>query len=123
IVEYVDPVTGLSVLPTMSFRVQLFKPGFAPRWQRRTSSTLFCVFAGSGRSEIEGEMIEWTTNDVFVVPSWHWYRNVNATDEDLIVLSVSDSPALERLGFYRAQGRDDGDRVYDIVSDYREMSR
>ena len=28
IVEYVDPVTGNAVLPTLSFRVQLLKPDF-----------------------------------------------------------------------------------------------
>ena len=40
-----------------------------------------------------------------VTASWHWYRNVNTVNEDLILFSVSDSPALEKLGFFRSQGR------------------
>lgn len=123
VVEYVDPVTGRSVLPTLSFRAQLFRPNDVPEWQRRTASTLFCVVEGYGRTELEGETLEWRRNDVFCVPSWHWYRNINlSADSDLILYSVSDSPALEKLGFFRSQGRDNHGRPVDLVSDYRGLA-
>jgi gentisate 1,2-dioxygenase len=122
VVEYVDPVSGRAVLPTLSFRVQLLKSGFVPQWQRKTASTLFCVVQGQGRADVEDESFEWKENDVFVVPSWHWYRNVNTTNDDLILFSVSDSPALEKLGFFRSQGRSKTDEIIDLVTDYRGVT-
>ena len=118
VVEYINPVTGHSVLPTLSFRAQLFRPGQVPQWQRRTASTLFCVVEGRGRTELDDGTIGWERNDIFCVPSWHWYRNVNMSpDSDPILYSVSDSPALEKLGFYRGQGRDEKNRIVDLTSD------
>jgi gentisate 1,2-dioxygenase len=115
VVEYVDPVTGSSVLPTLSFRAQLFRPQIVPQWQRRTASVLFCVVAGRGRTELEGRTIEWKENDIFVVPSWHWYRNINAeSDSDLLLYSVSDAPALEKLGYLRAQRKDEQGLILDL---------
>lgn len=122
VVEYVDPVNGCSVLPTLSFRVQLLRPDFAPQMQRRTASTLFCVVQGRGRTEMDGGEFSWKENDVFVVPSWHWYRNISeSSTDDLVLFSVSDSPALEKLGFFRSQARTDTGDVIDLVSDYRGM--
>ena len=61
-------------------------------------------------------------NDVFVVPSWHWYRNINeSADGDLILFSVSDSPALEKLGFFRSQAKLEVGQIVDLVSDFRGM--
>lgn len=112
VVEYVDPISGSSVLPTLSFRAQLLKPGFVPQWQRKTASTLFCVVEGHGRTEFKDTVLEWGKNDVFVVPSWHWYRNINLDGKsELILYSVSDQPALEKLGFYRMQSEDSAGRV------------
>jgi gentisate 1,2-dioxygenase len=123
IVEYINPVNGRSVLPTLSFRAQLFGPGGQPQWQRRTASTLFCVVEGHGRTELEDTTLEWKRNDIFCVPSWQWYRNVNLSpDSDLILYSVSDSPALEKLGFYRSQGRDECGRTFDIASSAQDIA-
>jgi gentisate 1,2-dioxygenase len=122
IVEYVDPVNGRAVLPTLSFRVQLLKSDFEPQWQRKTASTLFCVVQGEGRAEVDGDNFEWKENDVFVVPSWHWYRNINTGNDDLILFSVSDSPALEKLGFFRSQGKSKAGEIVDLVADYRGIT-
>lgn len=106
VVEYTDPVHGGAVLPTLSFRAQMYVPGQVAEWQRRTASTLFCVVQGHGRTELEDTSIEWKENDIFIVPSWHWYRHINGSaDQDLILYSVSDMPALQKLGFYREQAR------------------
>ena len=122
IVEYVDPVTGNAVLPTLSFSVQLLKSDFKPQWQRKTASTLFCVVQGKGRTEVDSDSFEWKENDVFVVPSWHWYRNTNTASDDLILFSVSDSPALEKLGFFRSQGKSQAGEIVDLVTDYRGVA-
>ena len=118
VVEYVDPTTGSSALPTLSLRVQLLRASSMPEWQRNTSNTMFCVFQGQGRTEFEGTSLEWEQNDVFVAPSGYWYRNINVTNDDLILYSVSDSPALEKLGFLRSQGRNKGGEIAELTPNY-----
>lgn len=111
ILEYVDPTSGRSVVPTLSFRSQLLRPGETTLAQRRTASTVFCAFEGEGATIVEGRRFEWSKNDIFVVPGWMWFHHENG-DGDAVLYSVSDQPALEKLGVYRAQGRTrDGGQV------------
>jgi gentisate 1,2-dioxygenase len=106
-VEFTDPMTGGSVLPTMGFGVQLYKAGAQGAFQRRTSSTFFCVIEGRGRTEIEGgPALEWERNDVFVVPGWHGYRHVNTDPKgEVLLYAVSDEPVVKSLGLWRHQRR------------------
>jgi gentisate 1,2-dioxygenase len=65
------------------------------------------VLKGHGYSEIGGTRIEWSENDLFVAPGWMWHRHVNpAPGTEAILYSVSDAPALRKLGFYREQAQD-----------------
>jgi gentisate 1,2-dioxygenase len=106
IVEYVDPASGQSVVPTMSFCSQLLRPRERTWDQRKTASTVFCAFEGSGVTIVNGQRLEWSKNDIFVVPGWHWYHHENVTDSDAVLFSVSDEPAQRLLGCFVSQGRD-----------------
>jgi gentisate 1,2-dioxygenase len=109
IVEYVDPVSGGSVVPTLSFSAQLLRPGEATEQHRHTASAIYCVLEGRGYSEVGGKRLDWSENDLFVVPGWMWHRHVNrAADGDAVLYSVSDAPALRKLGFYREQAWREG---------------
>lgn len=115
-VEFVDPMTGASVLPTLSFGVHQYKAGVETQSQRRTSSTVFCVIEGRGRTEIDGASpMEWERNDLFVVPSWTWYRHVNADlKSDVLLYAVSDEPALRRLDLWRGERRTAGGAITEL---------
>ena len=110
IVEYADPATGASVMPTMSFRSQMLRPGEETQTHRHMSSTLYCVLEGSGHTEVDGERIEWGRNDVFAVPGWRWHAHANASKTgDAVLYSVTDEPVYRKLGLYREERkRDDG---------------
>lgn len=102
--EYVNPVNGEPVTTTMSFAVQLLRPGEATRRHRHTSSTFYCCFKGRGRTVVNGETLEWGENDLFVIPSWAWHEHVNAdSTKDAVLYAVSDAPVMQRLGLYRAE--------------------
>jgi len=104
--EYVDPVNGGAVLPTLSFSVHCHRRGSRPHWKRSTASTVFCVIEGRGATEMEGGSMRWGKNDLFVVPSGTWYRNVNAeAGADLLLYAVSDEPALDKLGLLEVEER------------------
>src|SRR5262245_6337851 len=103
IVEYVDPTSGGSAMPTMSFRAQLLRPGETTQWRRRSASSMYCVLEGEGRLELEGEAIEWRRNDVFPVPGWRWSRLANPGREPAFLYSVNDEPTLRKLGLFREE--------------------
>lgn len=105
IVEYVDPSTGGSVMPTMSFRSQLIRSGERTETHRHTSSTVYCCLEGNGHTEVGGTRLEWARNDVFVLPSWTWHAHVNTSDKDAFLYSVTDEPTLRKLGLYREETR------------------
>jgi gentisate 1,2-dioxygenase len=103
IVEYVDPTSGGFVMPTMSFRAQMLRPGETTQWRRRSASSMYCVLEGEGRLELEGESIDWRRNDVFALPSWRWSRFVNPTSAPVFLYSVNDEPVMRKLGLFREE--------------------
>ena len=108
VVEYVNPMTGGPVVPTMCFQAHLLRPGEETREHRHTSSTVYTVVDGSGVTEVDGKRIEWSRNDIFVIPGWKWHRHLNAA-ADSRLYAVSDAPALQKLHLYREQEKlDDG---------------
>ena len=104
IVEYLDPNTGRSPLPTLGCFVQRLAPGFTGREHRHTSSTVYHVVSGSGTTVAGGVELHWGPRDCFVIPNWlrHQHRN-HSTEDEAVLFSVSDRPALDALGFYRVE--------------------
>lgn len=103
-VEYVNPRTGASVLPTMSCAMQRLVPGAQTRPQRRTGNSVHVVHRGAGSSVIDGQRFDWAAGDMFVVPSWSAVEH--ASDEGADVFTISDTPVLRALGLYREQALD-----------------
>lgn len=106
IIEYCDPSNGNPVMPSMSFRAQMLRPGERTQTHRHMSSTIYVVLEGQGWTDVDGTRLEWRQNDVFVVPTWKWHAHANAlTDRDAVLYSVTDEPVLRLLGLYREQMR------------------
>jgi gentisate 1,2-dioxygenase len=105
IFEYIDPVTGGSVMPTMSFRCQMLQADQKTLAHRKTASTVYCVLEGEGYTEVEGQRLEWKRNDVFTVPGWLWHSHQNTSAQDAFLYSVTDEPAVRKLGLFREEGR------------------
>lgn len=99
--RYVNPLTGGSVMPTMSAAIQLLPVGFRTAAYRSTDGTVFVVVEGRGRSEIGDASFEWAENDVFVAPSWTQQRHHAETEA--VLFSFSDRAAQEKLGLWREQ--------------------
>lgn len=110
ILEYVDPTTGGPVMPTMSFRSQFLRPGEHTRAHRKTASTVYCVLEGEGATVVEGKRLDWKRNDVFTVPGWLWHEHHN-TGGDAFLYSVTDEPAMRKLGLYREQSKSTDGRI------------
>ena len=114
--RFVNPATGLSLFPTLDYGAQLLRPGEVTRFKRETASTLYVVIEGKGATEIGTQSFAWQANDIFVVPSFSWRRHYNKADTDTVLYTVSDTPLLEKIGQYRAQGRLADETVAELVA-------
>jgi gentisate 1,2-dioxygenase len=98
-VRYANPVTGGPVLPTMGAFLAMLPKGFRGEPYRSTDGTIFVCAEGHGTTDVEGQVLEWGPNDVFVVPSWKRY--VHTAAKQSVLFSISDRPAQESLGIWR----------------------
>jgi gentisate 1,2-dioxygenase len=99
--RYVDPATGGWPTPTIGAFLQALPAGFAGAPCRSTDGTVFVCVEGRGSSRIGGTTIEWSENDVFVVPPWAPVSHRAAAEA--VLFSISDRPAQKALGLWREQ--------------------
>jgi gentisate 1,2-dioxygenase len=106
-VEYVDPLTGGPMFKTMTFFLQMLRPGERTLPVRQTASLLIAPFEGSGHSIIEGKRFDWAPYDTLAVPGGCWAEHVNDSATDPVILFVaSDEPAQKAFGLLQRWGRD-----------------
>jgi gentisate 1,2-dioxygenase len=103
LLRYVNPATGGFTYPTMSCEIQLFKARDRTRMHRHTSTALYHVFRGQGRTAVGEGQLEWKRGDSFVVPLWQWHSHENLGDEEAILFSINDRPVMESLQLYREE--------------------
>lgn len=102
--DYLNPLTGGSVLSSIGCRVHWLPPGFEGKRYRKTSSAVHFIIEGSGETIVEEQTLPWSRHDSVVVPNWTWQRMRNASkSEPAIVFTMSDAPILEKFGFYREE--------------------
>jgi gentisate 1,2-dioxygenase len=101
LMEYRDPKTGRSVVPTLGCYLQLLKPGVQTRAHRESSSAVYHVVSGSGRTLIDGVTFDWREGDFFAVPPRAVHEHANPGREPAILFSFQDVPMLKALGHYR----------------------
>jgi gentisate 1,2-dioxygenase len=113
--QFVNPVTGGPIFPSLDYCAQLIRPGEELAWKRETSSTFVVVMEGQGFSEIGGQRFDWETNDIMAVPNFLWRRHVNTGKNDAVLYTVSDAALLRAMGQYRSQGKNAKGHVTQIV--------
>ena len=99
--QYSNPATGGSPMPTIGAFLQLLPAGFRGSAYRSTDATVYCAAEGAGTSRIGGTAFEWRKNDVFVVPSWCPVSH-QAIGE-AVLFSFSDRPVHKALGLWREE--------------------
>ena len=74
-------------------------PGCRTATVRVAGSSVWQVFDGEGRIELEGDRYSLETGDLFVVPSWAALSL--ETETGLDAFRFSDDPVFEGLGLHR----------------------
>jgi gentisate 1,2-dioxygenase len=98
-VRYANPINGGPVLPTMGAHLALLPEGFAGEPYRATDGTIFVCVEGAGVTKVDDKVLEWSPNDVFVVPPWKRYTHHPCKES--VLFSISDRPAQQALGIWR----------------------
>ena len=101
ILDYINPSTGASALPTIGTALQLLRRGAKCRTQRHTGSSVFYVVRGAGRTTVNDEVFDWGAGDFMAIPSWATHRHENRSDtDDALMFQVSDIPVLKMCNLY-----------------------
>jgi gentisate 1,2-dioxygenase len=111
--EYTNPVSGGAAMSTMAYRSTLLRARERTLAQRRTSSSIFVVLEGTGKTKINGKTFEWKANDVFCAPAWSWFQH-ESTGGQAVLYSVTDEPALKKFGLMRKQARYDDESIFEL---------
>jgi gentisate 1,2-dioxygenase len=105
-VEYVDPTTAQPIYKTVTFFMQMLRPGERTLPLKQSASLICAPFEGRGRSIIGEKQVDWESFDTFVVPGGTWCEHVNLSDTAPAILFVaSDEPTLKALAFYQKHGK------------------
>lgn len=101
--DYVNPETGEDVLPTMGFTAMMLRAGEVQRPPVRSSSAVFHVVSGRGRSTIDGETIDWGPKDTFSAPVFAAIDH--AAQSEAFLIRIHDRPLQEKLNYYEERSR------------------
>ncbi len=99
--EYRNPLTGGPIIPTFTCEMNRLYPGERTASRRKTGSSIYVVFRGSGRSVVNGLAFEWGAGDVFVTPSWAAVDH--EAHEPADVFAISDRPVLQAFQLYNEE--------------------
>jgi gentisate 1,2-dioxygenase len=100
IVEYVHPVTGASLRPTLGCYLQMLQPGARTRAHRESSCAVYRVVEGQGVTTVDNQTFEWGPGDFFVIPPRAAHGHANPGDRPAVLFTAQDVPLMKALGLY-----------------------
>ncbi|EOA92087.1 uncharacterized protein SETTUDRAFT_40944 [Exserohilum turcica Et28A] len=109
---YLKP-DGSEISRTLGASATRIPAGKSGKSVQETTSSIFHVIEGSGRTTIDGRDYAWKKGDTFCVPSWHDYQHHADSNETTYLYRIHDGPMIKALGFYRYKGQD----LESLVSD------
>jgi gentisate 1,2-dioxygenase len=107
-VDFANPLDGGPTFTTLACSVQLLTSHDVTRAHRHNSTGLYQAFRGSGVTVVDGQRLEWSQGDIFVIPPWTVHHHENHGSEDAILYSLSDDPVWKALGVYFEEAQPSG---------------
>jgi gentisate 1,2-dioxygenase len=99
------------VFKTITFFMQMLRPGERTRALKQNASLLCAPFEGSGHSVVDGKRLDWAPFDTFAVPGGAWCEHVNDGTAPAFLFVASDEPTLKALALYQKHGRTESGEV------------
>ena len=101
VIEYINPLTGGPILPTMDAFLQQVDPGMDLKACRQSASRIVMGVEGEGTLEVEDQRFRWKPFDVMVVPAWAKHRVVPTGRTPAVLFSYTNAPVMRALSLYR----------------------
>lgn len=115
-VEYTDPIVGGPVFKTMTFFMQMLRPGEKTLPMKQTASLLISPLSGKGACTVDGQTFSFAPFDTVAVPGNSWMQLENTSpSEPAILFIASDENALKAFGLLQRFGRTAGGDVVRLV--------
>ena len=102
--DYINPETGQSCLPTLGFTAMMLRAGEVVKPVLKSSSGVFHVVSGQGYSIINGKRVDWKAKDVISAPVFAVIEH-HAEGGAAFMIRIHDAPLQERLGYYEERAR------------------
>lgn len=103
--DYINPETGQSCLPTMGFTAMMLRPGETGLPPLRSSSAAFHVVSGRGVSTVNGVSHSWGPKDTFSAPVFARIEHKATGESPAFLVRIHDAPLQEKLGYYEERAR------------------
>lgn len=115
-VEYTDPVHGGPVYKTMTFFMQMLRPGETTLPLKQTASQLITPMEGAVNVKIDDEIFNCYLHDTLAAPGGHWVQFTNPSATTPAVLFIaSDENALTAFGLLQRFGKTAGGDIIRLV--------
>jgi gentisate 1,2-dioxygenase len=98
---YVHRITGGPISRTIGASAERIDANASSPARRETTSTIYHVVAGSGRTRAGDVDLVWKKGDTFVIPAWSEFVHTNGGAERAYLFRYDDRPLQEALGIYR----------------------
>ena len=100
--EFVNPINGVTTLPTMQCRMHRLIAGSQLGRHRHTWNTVVHVISGQGRTVAGEKTLSWGPHDTFSLPSWTWHQH-QPLDGDAILFTITDEPIFKAFALDRVE--------------------
>ena len=107
--------SGGPVYRTMTFFMQMVRPGETTLPLKQTANLLVSPFSGQGSMTVGEQRHALEPFDTVAVPSENWVQYRNDATEPLILFIASDEPALRAMGLFHQWGRTAGGDLVELV--------
>ena len=115
-VEYTHPIRGGPVYKTMTFFMQMLRPGERTLPLKQTASLLVSPLEGQGQCIVDGETFNFEAFDTVAVPGNGWMELVNTSATKPVILFIaSDENALDAFGLLQRFGKTAGGDLVRLV--------
>jgi gentisate 1,2-dioxygenase len=99
-VRFTNPTDGGDALATLRTEMHRLVAGAASAPRREVGSSVWQVFDGAGRFELDGETVTVEAGDLVAIPSWCPFRV--ETGDGIDLFTFSDAPVYEALDLARS---------------------
>jgi gentisate 1,2-dioxygenase len=114
-IEYTDPIRGGPIFKTMTFFMQMLRPGERTLPMKQTASLLVSPIEGAAQAVLDSESFQMAKFDTLAVPGGTWAEYVNhSATEPAILFIASDEPALNAFGLLERYGKTESGEVISL---------